>query len=200
MMNETYHDNNSMMELEEMRAQLSLLKQKLNEQEIVNDKMMRKVTSARLSKINRESTIASIFTALFIPLNTFILYQVGASVPFIIVTTLYLLVCILFSAYSRRGINPDDVIYGNLISTKKKMIRYKTLCNRWLMGVIPFLVLWIGWFMLELSAWGSTFNRGAMVGAAVGTIIGTVCGIIYYNKSQKNLNEAIREIEELAKE
>ena len=46
-------NDNNIQELNEMRNQLCLLKQKLNEQEIVNEKLMRKVTSERLSKINR---------------------------------------------------------------------------------------------------------------------------------------------------
>ncbi|MDO4970666.1 MAG: hypothetical protein Q4E41_01050 [Bacteroidales bacterium] len=197
-MNEIY--DNNMMELEEMRGQLNLLKQKLSEQEIVSEKLMRKVTSERLSKINNEGRIAVAVAAIFAPLNVFIFQDLGLSTAFIIVSTVYFLVCAGFSLYSRRGINPDDVIYGNLVETHRKMVRYKTLCNRWLMGVIPFLALWFGWLMYELYKQGQEMYRESMLGACIGLAIGSICGIIYYNKSKKNLNDAIQEINDLTKE
>lgn len=193
-------NDNNIQELNEMRNQLCLLKQKLNEQEIVNEKLMRKVTSERLSKINREGKIYSIIAAICVPINYLILQMAGTSTAFNIVTILYLLVCIGVSVYSRRGINPEDVINGNLVTTKKKMLSYKTLCNKWLIGVTPFLLVWFGWFMYELAADDSDFNTGAIVGGCVGAVVGTICGIIYHKKSMKNIDSAIQEITELTNE
>lgn len=193
-------NDNNIQELNEMRNQLCLLKQKLNEQEIVNEKLMRKVTSERLSKINREGKIYSIIAAICVPINYFILQIAGTSTAFNIVTILFLLVCIGVSVYSRRGINPEDVINGNLVTTKKKMLSYKALCNKWLIGVTPFLLLWFGWFMYELAADDSDFNTGAIVGGCVGAAVGTICGIIYHKKLMKNIDSAIQEITELTNE
>lgn len=184
-------NDNNIQELNEMRNQLCLLKQKLNEQEIVNEKLMRKVTSERLSKINREGKIYSIIAAICVPINYLILQMAGTSTAFNIVTILFLLVCIGVSVYSRRGINPEDVINGNLVTTKKKMLSYKALCNKWLIGVTPFLLVWFGWFMYELAADDSDFNTGAIVGGCVGAAVGTICGIIFHKKSMKNIDSAI---------
>lgn len=193
-------NDNNIQELNEIRNQLRLLKQKLNEQEIVNEKLMRKVTRERLSKINREGKIYSIIAAICVPINYLILQMAGTSTAFNIVTILYLLVCIGVSVYSRRGINPEDVINGNLVTTKKKMLTYKALCNKWLIGVTPFLLVWFGWFMYELAADDSDFNTGAIVGGCVGAAVGTICGIIYHKKSMKNIDNAIQEITELTNE
>lgn len=193
-------NDNNIQELNEMRNQVCLLKQKLNEQEIVNEKLMRKVTSERLSKINREGKISSIIAAICLPINYFILQIAGTSTAFNIVTILYLLVCIGVSVYSRRGINPEDVINGNLVTTKKKMLSYKALCNKWLIGVTPFLLVWFGWFMYELAADDSDFNIGAIIGGCIGAAVGTIYGIIYHKKSTKNIDNAIQEITELTNE
>ncbi len=192
--------NNDMTELENMRNQLNILKQKLDEQKIVNDRLMRKVTSERISKINKEGKIYAILTTFYIPINVFILWKIGMSVAFDIVTNLFLIVCLVFSIYSRRGINPDDVINGSLVELKKKMLKYKSLGNKWLMIGIPFLAVWFCWFMLELYDGGSDFNKGAMIGGCIGAVIGSVCGAIYYHKSKKNLDSAIQEINDLTKE
>lgn len=193
-------NNNSLHELDDMRSQLNLLKQKLNKEEIVNEKLMRKVTSERLSKIKRDNKITALLTAVFTPVNIYILCEVGMSVPFTIVTTLYMLLCLWMSVYSRRGINPADVINGNLVTTKKNMLRYKSLSNRWLMCAIPFLLIWFSWLIYELSAFATDFNKGAIAGGCIGAVAGTVLGIIYYRKSKKNLDSAIQEITELTKE
>ena len=124
----------------------------------------------------------------------------GVSLPFTIVTILFMLVAASFSFYSRIGINPEAVINGNLVETHKKMLRYKLLCNRWLLGVIPFLVIWFCWLLLELIGENNDFSQGAIMGGCVGAVIGTICGTIYYKKSQANLNSAIEEINELIKE
>ena len=175
-------DFNNIPELEEMRSQLHLLKEQVSQQKIVSDEMMRKITSKRIT---------------FIAIN---LYHMGVSLPFTIVTILFMLVAASFSFYSRIGINPEAVINGNLVETHKKMLRYKLLCNRWLLGVIPFLVIWFCWFLLELIGENNDFSQGAIMGGCVGAVIGTICGTIYYKKSQANLNSAIKEINELIKE
>ncbi len=198
-MNNIGNDNMNT-ELENMRNQLCILKNKLDEQKIVNDRLMRKVTSERISKIKKEGYIYAFLTAIYIPINIYILWKIGMSEAFNIVTSLFLLVCLSFSIYSRRGINPDDVINGSLVALKKKMLKYKSLGNKWLMVGIPFLAFWFSWFMLELYDGGSDFNKGAMTGGCIGAAIGCVCGIIYYRKSKKNLDSAIQEISDLTKE
>lgn len=191
---------NNTPELEEMRNQLHLLKQQVSQQQIVSDEMMRKVTSKRLTKINREGTISAIISVIIVPLITFNLYNMGISMLFTIVTILFMLVAAGFSFYSRRGINPEAVINGNLVETRKKILRYKKLCNRWLLYVIPFLVIWFCWFLLELADKNDDFSHGALLGGCIGAAIGTIFGTIYYRKSQSNLNSAIEEINELIKE
>ena len=191
---------NNMTELEEMRNQLLLLKQEVGRQEIVNEKLMRTVTSRRLSKINKEGRVSAILSLIIVPAITLNLYHMGLSIAFTIITVLFMLVGAGFSFYRRRGINPSDVINGNLVETKKKMLRYKKLCNRWLFGVIPFLVVWFVWFILELVGQTGDFFSGAILGGCVGAALGTICGTIYYKKSKANLNSAIEEINELTKE
>lgn len=193
-------NDKSLHELNDMRSQLNLLKEKLDKQKIVNENLMRKVTSERLYKINRDGKITAVLTAIFAPFNIFILCEVGMSVAFTIVTTIYLLLCILMSVYSRRGINPSDVINGDLVTTKRNMLKYKSLSNKWLMCAIPFLIVWFSWFMYELSADASDFNEGAIVGGCIGAVAGTALGTIYYRKSKKNLDSAIQEITELTNE
>lgn len=193
-------DFNNIPELEEMRSQLHLLKEQVSQQKIVSDEMMRKITSKRITKINREGRISIFISIVIMPFIAINLYHMGVSLPFTIVTILFMLVAASFSFYSRIGINPEAVINGNLVETHKKMLRYKLLCNRWLLGVIPFLVIWFCWFLLELIGVNNDFSQGAIMGGCVGAVIGTICGTIYYKKSQANLNSAIEEINELIKE
>lgn len=193
-------DFNNIPELEEMRSQLHLLKEQVSQQKIVSDEMMRKITSKRITKINREGRISIFISIVIMPFIAINLYHMGVSLPFTIVTILFMLVAASFSFYSRIGINPEAVINGNLVETHKKMLRYKLLCNRWLLGAIPFLVIWFCWFLLELIGENNDFSQGAIMGGCVGAVIGTICGTIYYKKSQANLNSAIEEINELIKE
>ena len=193
-------DFNNIPELEEMRSQLHLLKEQVSQQKIVSDEMMRKITSKRITKINREGRISIFISIVIMPFIAINLYHMGVSLPFTIVTILFILVAASFSFYSRIGINPEAVINGNLVETHKKMLRYKLLCHRWLLGVIPFLVIWLCWFLLGLIGENNDFSQGAIMGGCVGAVIGTIYGTIDYKKSQANLKSAIEEINELIKE
>ena len=131
-------DFNNIPELEEMRSQLHLLKEQVSQQKIVSDEMMRKITSKRITKINREGRISIFISIVIMPFIAINLYHMGVSLPFTIVTILFMLVAASFSFYSRIGINPEAVINGNLVETHKKMLRYKPLAAILRNGKTPF--------------------------------------------------------------
>ena len=54
-------------EFEEMRQQMNILKEKLQQQDIVNEKVMRRTMKRNVSGINRRYTFVSILCILMIP-------------------------------------------------------------------------------------------------------------------------------------
>ena len=59
--------NNENFELEDMREQMSTLKKKLNQQEIVNDRLVRRSMKNEVNTITRRYTIVMILSVLTVP-------------------------------------------------------------------------------------------------------------------------------------
>ena len=89
-------ENNTLLshELEQMRAQIGILKQKLEQQTIVNEMHIRNSMKSKISDLNRTvlgTRFAGIFAVVFAP-TTF--YIQGCSPTFVIATAVMLAVCL----------------------------------------------------------------------------------------------------------
>ena len=58
------------------------------------------------------------------------------------------------------------------------------------------------WFMYELSvsSFNEDFARGVIGGGIIGVIGGSIVGVIVYIKMKKDINETIKEIEDMSRE
>ena len=199
---------NDSLELQEMREQLALLNRKLEKEHILNEKLMRKAMGKRIKKHQRDNWIAA-FVILFlaIPCVGLVTWKASLSIYFFIVTILYLLSAIVFNFYIWRPIRQEDFLSGNLCEVSKNLANVKKLYSRWQAFGIPFAILWLIWFIYELS---ESYNgvdesvigliRSIISGGIVGGIGGGIAGTITYIKMKKDINETIKEIEELTKE
>ena len=89
-------ENNTLVsnELEQMRAQIGALKEKLDKQAIINDQHIRRSMKSRMSDINKTVT-ATIFLGVFaLVYSTWFFYRQGCSIGFTILTGLMLAVCL----------------------------------------------------------------------------------------------------------
>ena len=89
-------ENNTLLshELEQMRTQIGMLKQKLEQQAIVNDMHIHNSMKSKISDLNRTvrgTIIAGIFAVVFAPVT---FYIQGASLAFVISTAVMLAVCL----------------------------------------------------------------------------------------------------------
>ena len=78
-------------ELVEMREQMNLLKSKLDKQEIVNDRLLREVTSQRVRRLNRNVWQEGIACLFVITFGSYSFLQLGCSWWFVGFTIAYML-------------------------------------------------------------------------------------------------------------
>ena len=207
-LNHTMEFQDDSLELQEMREQLALLNRKLEKEHILNKKLMRKAMGKRIKKYQRDNWIATFVILFFaIPCTGIITWKAGTSLSFLIVTTIYFLSAIVFSFYVWRPIRQQDFLSGNLCEVSKHLVTIKKRYSRWRTFGIPFVILWFIWFIYELSEsydganeFVKTFIRSGITGGIVGGIVGGIAGTIAYIKMKKDINETIKEIEELKKE
>ena len=64
------------LEFEEMRKQIAILKEKIQKEEIVNDRLLRQVSKSKLSVMNAQAFMNLIISLFCVPLYLLMYYQV----------------------------------------------------------------------------------------------------------------------------
>lgn len=184
-------------ELDKMKEQLNLLHQKLDQERIINDKLVRRVVSHNVSRINRDRIFITLVAIIGIPYCTIVFRWLQMSWTFTIITALFLLIAIVYTQYAHQHLRPTDIANSTLSQTAHRIARMKMLYARWLRFSIPFIICWIVGFAYEimtLTGISADEQHGLLIGGAIGAIIGAIIGIIAYRRTQRLANEIIDQI------
>ena len=193
--------NNERFELEEMRQQMTTLNNKLNKQEIVNDRLMRRSMKKEVSSIARRNYILMSVALLVIPYGYWSFVKLtGLSIAFWIGTCIFMLICAGATFYNTHRIDDPGLMSHSLIEARKKVASAKKFDSNWLLFGIPMIILWLGWFFYELYLHNETNFTGAFWGGCIGAITGTVIGLGLHFKTQRQYQEIIDQIEDLITE
>ena len=188
--------------LEEMRQQMTTLKNKLNQQEIVNDRLIRRSMRNEVSNINRRYNIIMAIGILMVPYGYWCFVKLaGLSIFFWIATSIFMLICAGATFYNSRKISDPELMSHSLVEARKKVASAKKFESNWLLFGIPAVILWMGWFFYEIyQIQGGDFYNGFFLGGCIGGIIGAIIGIKIHLKTQRQYQDVIDQIEDLTAE
>ena len=186
-------------ELEEMRAQISILKDKLEKQTIVNESHIRLSMKSKVKDLNStiKGTVAGgIFALIYCPI---VFAHLGCSVPFVIVTTVMLAVCLILTIRQKVVLGRLDFSQGNLVEIAQSLGKIRKHYVQWARLAAPAIVLpWFGWCLYEfIKLDSSPTGIFLCVGGAVGGIIGGIIGICINRKVVRKTDEILVQVEEL---
>ena len=194
--------NNNEFELENMRQQMTTLKNKLNKQEILNDHIMRRSMKKEVNNLTRYYNIIMAVSVLMVPYGYWCFVKLcHLSIAFWIVTSIFMLVCGAATFYNSRKISDPNLMSHNLVEARRKVASAKKFESNWLLFGIPAVILWMGWFFYEIyQIQGGDFNNGFFWGGCIGGIIGAFFGIKMHFKTQRQYQDIIDQIEEITNE
>ena len=188
-------------ELEQMRTQIGMLKQKLEQQAIVNDTHIRNSMKSKISDLNRTilgTIFAGIFAVIFAPVT---FYVQGCSLIFVIATAIMLAVCLGLTIVQKINLGSMmELSQDNLVETARKLSKVRTHYKEWYRIAIPMILVWVGWMIYEMvNSIGieSPTAIGFYCGAGVGLLIGGIIGFRINRKVVRQANEILAQIEEL---
>ena len=164
----------------EMRQQLAFLREKLNDQQIVNDHLMRVSMRQRSRAIKRSEYFSYRMAAVALILWPIIAYIGMFSMQFCIATCLMLLFCIGATVYVNRPINRTDLMTADLATVATIMKRFRKQSNMWIWFVTPTLISpWLTWACFEYLEHNNPNHlhpayivSPLIMGAVVGSFIG----------------------------
>lgn len=195
-------ENNTLLhELEQMRTQIGMLKQKLDQQAIVNNIHIRNSMKSKISDLNRTvrgTIIAGVFAVVFCPM---FLHILGCSLVFVIATALMIAICLGLTIVQKINLGKmADLSQGNLVETAERLSKIRIHYKEWYKIAIPMILIWAGWLVYEaVQVLGveSPTAIGFYSGTGVGLIIGGILGARINRKVVRQANEILSQIEEL---
>lgn len=189
-----------MNELQEMREQLNILRDKLNNQQIVNDRLLRETMKNKVSGINKNETrviALGIFCCLMYPVLHYVSYVSWTTV---IATILLMVFTIGATIYIHYPLHQTNLMNADLASVARIMARFKNQYRQWLHIVCPIVITpWLAWFSYDYSeTMGLQGNsRWIVVGFFLFCgFIGFLIGYFWHRKTVNLAQDVIRQIED----
>ena len=188
-------------DFEEMRQQMNILKEKLQQQEIVNEKVFRRSTRKSLKGINRRYTFVSILCILMVPYSYWAFVKLtGMSIWLWLATCVLMLIAFVYTQYTGRFIS-SRVFEKDLVQARAKVAKAKKLDHDWLKIGIPLIVLWLAYFGYEMyKVTGGEDSIYILVMCVVCAFLGGAVGLKVHFKNQDNYEQVIEEIDDFTKE
>ena len=194
-------------ELEEMRQQLGILKEKIDGQKLISDKLIRQSMLNKMSFMKKYTWVSFLALLFIYYVYNDIRITFNLSWWFYGATVIFMTFTVCFDAYINR-FNKEAFLNGDLIATSLQMQRMKKLRKRSLLYGIFFMTIWVSWFVIELYNGSGAANGGEntsmfygmLVGGGVGLIAGVAIGIWLYLRMQRINSDIIQQIDELKKE
>lgn len=196
-------EKNNINELEDMRRQLDILKNKLDKQEIVNDRVIRESMKSKMSWINKYRWLSLFlvpFVAIcFLPMT----YQMNCWGLYF-----FTLLMVLASVIADFIINrmPDNAFMNdNLLELSEKMVRMKKYRRiETIVGMVV-IVFWLAWLLYTIYMSGTVsgepqmekYTISFMVSVGIGAIIGGAIGLSIFFKMQHTNDKIISQINEM---
>ncbi|WP_337671208.1 hypothetical protein, partial [Prevotella sp.] len=193
-------------ELEIMRSQMASFKKQLEQQEIINSRIMSESMKKKFSWIKKMIIGEIILIPIFLYLAFAAKYNFNLS-WWSVVTFVILLLCDIWCDYdiNMRAIKNSDYSRDNLVNTMEKLLRMKQRRTKQAAIMLITLIGLIIWLSIEISLHLISINAatrmwGVFYGGVVGGVIGIAVSWWIYCKMQKTNDEMIKQIEEISKE
>lgn len=204
-------ENNTMMELEQMREQMQVLRNKLETQEIVNDKLVKNSIKSKMSWM-KKLIYFEFLTIPFVALMGYGLKEVfnlsWFCYAFIVVF------CVIDAVCDYRinvaSLDLEKVEKHNLSDTLQKLVAMKQMRAKAFFIMMLLSIPLFVWASIEMWQYISTItfrddlptnivyaaNYGGLVGGIIGFFVGIYISIHIYRKMQTTNDELIAQIEE----
>ena len=199
--------SNNNNELENMRSQMASFKKQLEQQEIINSRIMAESMKKKFSWIKRMIIGEIILTPILLYLAFAAKYYYDLS-WWSVSTFVILLLCDVWCDYdiNMRAIKDSDYSHDNLIDTIEKLVKMKQRRAKQTVIMLTATIVMSIWLLIEIGFHLIAINADTgmwfvwVYGGGTGAFIGVVAAWWIYQKMQKTNDEMIKQIEEVSNE
>ena len=190
------NQNNNLQELEQLRSQVAEFKNRLEQQEIVSEKLLKQAMSGHVSWFKKLNVWADVVGLCFMPLVALFLRVKGCSWAPIITLLVILIGELIFNIWNTRSISSQHLMSNDVMTSRQRLLRFKQR-EQWQTVIeVPMIVLWLVWQYFDVA--GSTsHNQTEMTVWFISVLVmGLAIGFYLYYREMRSLSKAIKDIDE----
>ena len=186
-------------ELDEMRQQMAILKNKLDNQTIVNDRLIRRAVKNSVSTINKRYLVISIIAFAMIPYGYWAFVVLNElSIPLWIAMSVIMLAVIGFCIYNGHEMRKNDFVSNNLLDTKRKTLKAQKRDAMWPYFGIPVAIGWAAWAGWEMTQkLEGDFLKYFIPWFIICVTAGALIGLKVHFKTQRHYRDILEQIEDV---
>lgn len=198
-------NNNNLNELEQLREQMTIFKDKLNKQQIINDQLVRNTMKSKLSWI--KSFVWGEIIIIPILLLGMAVFHAGTGLSWWLYGFLAIgLIADATGDFIINRIPKGQLLSGDLVETSKRLVKMKKQRTSWFIIGLIFVTIWLVWFIVELvlkTDPGCALPDHNLVIAimaiavAVGGVIGGIVSWFIFRKMQRTNNDIIDQLKQI---
>lgn len=179
----------------EMRQQMQRLRETLENQKIVNAKILKRSYRNDLHSLRIRSSRVTVLAVVAMVL-AYNFRLIGFSLPFFIATEAMMLGCLIATLITNRHLPQMD---SDLMTAAEELRKFKMAYVNWLKIGIPALCIWLAWMVTEVFVrdFPTEFRIPFLTGAGVGIVIGLVVGLRLRRQIILSAEELLASVENL---
>lgn len=183
--------------IDEMRQQMAILQNKLDNQTIVNDRIIRRAVKHGVSTINKRYLIIGLVALAMIPYGYWAFVKLaGMSMMFWIASCVMMLAVVGFMIFNSYEISKKDFANGNLLDAKRKVAVAKKRDSIWPFFAVPVVLGWAAWGGWEMGKKMDNIDYFIPF-FIICVTLGAIMGLIVHFKTQRHYRDIIEQIEDL---
>lgn len=192
-------EKNTIDHMEELKQQFAILTDKLESQEINNERLLRTVMKTKMKSINKYY-----YWLFFLGLPIIILcfqtfYCKGQVSLLFYVSTVLLAVLDTICGMVINKMGNNQWQEADLLTARQTLVQMKQRRKKGEIISIPLVIIWLSFFVLEVfRSSANAFMLSTF--AVIGGLLGLGIGLLAYRKMQCTNDELIREIDQLKKD
>ena len=185
-------------ELERMKAEMNLLKKKLEKQEIVNEQHLRKAIKGKLDEINRTAVVLIFLGFFALVCNIAMQRAYGYSIYLQAGTSAMLIFSIAATYVQHKNLLKAKDLSADLVKETFDLVKLKRRYNRWLWYEVPIIVVWLSMMLYEtlyVIPMQEPLGTSMAIGLVIGVLIGEILGLRIHFKTLRKVDEMLSQIE-----
>ena len=182
----------------EMQQQMKQLREKLESQKIINERILRKSCGRTIDRLRFKSNVPIFAGAAGLALIPFLHHQ-GFSNLLLIVTGVLMIAGISATLITKQYIPNLD---KDLVSATTELSKFRRINADWIKYGLPALFVWLGvliWDVASNHMFSGSELYGFIAGASVGLVIGLILGLKNRSDILNASDDLLSQIEDLKK-